>query len=114
MENAVVTMRRIYPFALAGLMLAISFQLFSNYIMWFGFWDGFASELDVAEHSLATYFVWFSTGMGVWFLSLGLLASRIEIKKPLLYACILFLVAATVAIAIDLHFRTYMTDSSGG
>ena len=44
--------RRIVAFMLAGLMLAVSFFLFTTYIMWFGFWDGFASELDRAENAL--------------------------------------------------------------
>jgi hypothetical protein len=52
--------------------------------------------------------------MTFWFLGLGFRSFRTDIKKQLLYACILFLFAATITIALDLHFRTYMMDSSGG
>jgi hypothetical protein len=107
-------MMRLYPFALACLMFAISFQLFGEYIMWFGFPDGFASELDTAEHRLAIWFVWFSLAMGIGFLVLGWRSFRADIGKQLVYACILFLLAATITVAIDLYFRTYMMDSAGG
>lgn len=106
--------KRFYSFALACLMFAISQQLFENYILWFGFRDRSVSELDFAEHTLANCFVWFSIAMGVWFLSLGLLSFRVEIKKQLMCACILFLFAAAISIALDLYFRSYMMDSSGG
>ena len=95
-------------------MFAISFQLFTEYLLWFGFRDGYASELDVAEHTLAKYFICFSIAMGVWFLGLGWLSFRADIKKYLLYSCILFLLAASVSRAIDQYFRSYMMDSAGG
>jgi hypothetical protein len=107
-------MRSLYPFALACLMFAVSFQLFQEYILWFGFPDGFASELDAAEHTLASCFIWFSIAMGIWFLALGWQSLRAGIGKQLLYTCLLILLAATIAVAIDLYFRTYMMDSAGG
>jgi hypothetical protein len=107
-------MRSLYPFALACLMFAISFQLFQEYILWFGFPDGFASELDAAEHTLASWFIWFSLATGIWFLVLGWRSFRADISKQLLNTCILFLLAATITVTIDLYFRTYMMDSAGG
>jgi hypothetical protein len=106
--------KNLYPFSLTGLMFLVAQQLFAKYIMWFGFRDKFAAELDVAEHTLAIWFVWFSLAMAVLFLGLGVLSFRIEIKKPLAYACIVFLFAATAAVALDLYFRSYMVDSAGG
>ena len=44
---------RIVRFALAGLAFAIALYLEMTYVMMFGFWDGFASELDRAENMLA-------------------------------------------------------------
>jgi hypothetical protein len=109
-----MTTRRIVAFMLAGLMLAVSFFLFATYIMWFGFWDGFASELDRAENALATYFIWFSLAMGLWFIGLGFQPSHANFKKRILYSCLLFVIAASVAVSLDLYFRTYMMDSAGG
>jgi hypothetical protein len=105
---------RIVPFALAGLMLAIALRLFTTHLMLFGFWDGFTSELDRAEHTLATYFVWFSMAMGAWFITLGFRPSHAAFKQRLWYSVILFALAATVAVLLDLYFRSYMMDSAGG
>jgi hypothetical protein len=114
MKSDAVKMRSVYPFALACLMFAISALLFYRYLLWFGFWDRYASELDAAEHNLATYFIWFSVATGIWFLGLGWQSLRADVSKPLLYTCILFLFAAAISIALDLHFRSYMMDSAGG
>jgi hypothetical protein len=109
-----VKVRSLYPFALACLMFAISFHLFSEYALWFGFRDGYASELDVAEHTLAKYFICFSVAMGIWFLGLGWVSFRADISKRLYYTCVLFLFTVVGALAIDLYFRSYMMDSAGG
>jgi hypothetical protein len=107
-------LKNLYPFALAFLMFAISFQLFWKYLLWFRFWDGYASELEVAEHALATYFIWFGIAIGIWSLGLGWRSFRADIGKPLLYTCILFLLATSISISLDLYFRSYMMDSAGG
>ena len=107
-------MRSLYPFALACLMFAVSWWLFAEYVLWFGFWDRYASELDGAEHTLAIYFIWFSIAIGFWCLGLGWRSFRADVGKPLLYTCILFLFAAAIAVSLDLYFRTYMMDSAGG
>jgi hypothetical protein len=109
-----MTTRRIVAFMLAGLMLAVSLPLFTTYIMWFGFWDGFTSALDRAENALARYFIWFNLAMGVWFMRLGFWPSHASFKPRILYSCLLFVIAASVAVALDLYFRTYMMDSAGG
>jgi|SRR4051812_21509961 hypothetical protein len=106
--------RRIYLFALAGLMFVIAIKVDSDHIAWVGFWDGFVSELDAAEKTLATYFAWFCIAMGVWLLGLGFLLFRVNVKRQLLCACIVFLFVTAVIAVIDLHFRTYMMDSAGG
>jgi hypothetical protein len=105
---------RIVRFALAGLAFAIALYLEMTYVMMFGFWDGFASELDRAENRLARYFVWFSLAMGVWFIRLEFQPSHTNFRKRVLYTCLLFAFAASVAVASDLYFRTYMMDSAGG
>lgn len=107
-------MRSLYPFALAFLMFAISFLLFSEYVLLFGFRDGYASELDIAEHTLARCFIWFSSATGIWLLGLGWLSFHADIRKRLFYTCILFLFAAAGSLALDLYFRSYMMDSAGG
>ena len=107
-------MKKIYPFVLACLMLVISFQLFMQYVMFFGFPDGFSSELDRAEHVLAKVFIWFCIAMAVVFSALGVLSFRIDIKRPLAYGCVLFLIVAAISAGIDMHFRSYMMDSAGG
>jgi len=105
---------RIVAFALAGLAFAIALYLEMTYVMMFGFWDGFTSELDRAENVLARYFIWFSLAMGVWFIRLGFQPPRANFKLRVLYSCLLFVFAAGVAVALDLYFRTYMMDSAGG
>jgi hypothetical protein len=32
----------------------------------------------------------------------------------LTYGCILFLIVAAISVGIDMHFRSYLVDSSGG
>ena len=113
-EYDAVKMRSLYPFAFACLMFALSFQLFREYLLWFGFRDAHTSELDDAEHTLAMWFIGFSMVTGLWSLGLGWRSFRTDVSKPLLYACVFFLLAASVSVAIDLHFRTYMTGSTGG
>jgi hypothetical protein len=112
--DGVVKKSNLYPFVLACLMFVISFQLFTQHVLWFGFRDKFASELDVAEHALAIALIWFSIAVGVLFSALGFLSFRIDIRKPLAYGCILFLIVAAISAGIDMHFRSYMADSSGG
>jgi hypothetical protein len=112
--DGVVKKSNLYPFVLACLMFVVSFQLFTQYVLWFGFRDKFASELDVAEHALAIAFIWFSIAMGVLFSALGLLSFRIDIRKPLAYSCGLFLTVAAISAAIDMYFRSFMVDSAGG
>jgi hypothetical protein len=109
-----MTTRRIVPFALAGLMFAVAFYLEMTYVMMFGFWDGYTSELDRAENALAIYFIWFSLAMGLWFMGLGFAPSHANFKQRVLYSCLLFVVAAGAAVSLDLYFRTYMMDSAGG
>jgi hypothetical protein len=113
-ENDAVKMRTLYPFVLACLMFAIAWWLFAEYVLWFGFWDRYASELGTAEHILAKYFIWFSIATGIWLLGLGWRSFRADVGKPLLYTCVLFLFAAVIAVSLDLYFRTYMMDSAGG
>lgn len=105
---------RIVPFALAGLMLAIALYLEMTYVMMFGFWDGFTSELDRAENALAQYFIWFSLAMGVWFIALGFRPAHAAFRQRLVYSCIVFAVVATIAVSLDLYFRSTMMDSAGG
>jgi hypothetical protein len=105
---------RTVPFALAGLAFAIALCLEMTYVMMFGFWDGFASELDRAENALARYFVWFSLAMGVWFVRLGFQPSHANFRRRVLYSGLLYAIAAGVAVSLDLYFRTYMMDSAGG
>ena len=52
--------------------------------------------------------------MGVWFMRLGFWPSHASFKPRILYSCLLFVIAASVAVALDLYFRTYMMDSAGG
>jgi hypothetical protein len=106
--------RRIVAFALAGLAFAIALYLEMTYVMMFGFWDGFTSELDRAENMLARYFIWFSLAMGVWFVCLGFWRSHPNFGRRVLYSCLLFAFATGVAVSLDLYFRTYMMDSAGG
>jgi len=105
---------RTVPFALAGLSFAIAFYLEMTFVMMFGFWDGFTSELDRAENVLARYFIWFSLAMGAWFIRVGLQPSHANFNKRVFYTCLVFVFAASVAVALDLYFRTYMMDSAGG
>ena len=109
-----MTTSRTVPFALAGLAFAIALYLEMTYVMMFGFWDGFASELDRAENVLARCFIWFSLAMGIWFIGLGFWRSHANFNKRILYSCLLFVLAAAVAVSLDLYFRTYMMDSAGG
>jgi hypothetical protein len=106
--------RRIVAFALALLMFAVALYLEMTYIMLFGFWDGFTSELERAENMLARYFIRFSLAMGVWFICLGIWRSHPNFRRRVLYSCLLFVFAAGVAVSLDLYFRTYMMDSAGG
>ena len=106
--------RLVVAFALAGLAFAIALYLEMTYVMMFGFWDGFTSELDRAENVLARCFIWFSLAMGLWFICLGFRRSHPNFKKRVLYSCLLFALAAAVAVSLDLYFRTYMMDSAGG
>jgi O-antigen ligase len=105
---------RTVPLALAGLAFAVALYLEMTYVMMFGFWDGFTSELNRAENVLARYFIWFSLAMGVWFIRLGFQSSHANFKQRVLYSCLLFVIAAGVAVSLDLYFRTYMMDSAGG
>jgi len=106
--------RRIVAFVLAFLMFAVALWLDVTYLMMFGFWDGFTSELDRAENALARYFIWFGLAMGLWFMRLGFQPSHANFRRRVLYSCLLFAVAAGAAISLDLYFRTYMMDSAGG
>jgi vacuolar-type H+-ATPase subunit I/STV1 len=106
--------KRTVAFALAGLMFAVALYLHMTYVVMFGFWDGFASELDRAENMLARYFIWFSLAMGVWFIGIGFWRSHPNFTRRVLYSCLLFAFAAGVAVSLDLYFRTYMMDSAGG
>ncbi len=112
--NAPMKTMRVYPFALACLMLAIACWLFMKNVLMLGFPDGFIAELDAAERDLANWFIRFCLAMAVWFVGLGWLSFRADIKRKLTYSCMLFLLAAVIAIALDLHFRSYMMDSRGG
>ena len=105
---------RTVPFALAGLSFAIALYLEMTFVMMFGFWDGFTSELDRAENVLARYFIWFSLAMGLWFIGLGIRPSHPNFKRRVLYSCLFFVFVAGVAVSLDLYFRTYMMDSAGG
>ena len=106
--------RRTVAFALAGLMVAVALYLHMTYVMMFGFWDGFASELDRAENMLARCFIWFSLAMGAWFVWLGFWRSHASFRRRVLYSCLLFACAAAAAVSLDLYFRTTMMDSAGG
>ena len=106
--------RRTVALALAGLAFAIALYLEMTYVMMFGFWDGFTSELDRAENVLARCFIWFSLAMGVWFVCLGIWRSHANFRRRVLLSCLLFVFTASVAVSLDLYFRTYMMDSAGG
>jgi len=63
---------------------------------------------------MARCFIWFSLAMGLWFIFVGLQPSHANFRQLILYSCLLFVIATSVAVALDLYFRTYMMDSAGG
>jgi MFS family permease len=109
-----VKLQNLYPFALACLMVAIAYKLYVECIYLLGFPDGFIAELDGAEARLAAWFNWFCLAMAVWFVALGWWSFRAGIKRKLACSCVLFLFVTAAAIALDLYFRSYMTDAAGG
>jgi hypothetical protein len=112
--SAPMKMMKVYQFALVCLMVAIACWLFMTSVLMVGFPDGFIAELDGAEKELATWFIWFCFAMAIWFVSLGWLSFRADVKRKLAFSCMLFLLVASIAIALDLYFRSYMMDSRGG
>lgn len=109
-----MTRKNVYPFVLAVSMFAIAIGLYSVFVIWLGFPDGFMSRLDVAEQRLAICLIWFGLAMGIGFLSLGAWSFRSDVRKPLIYTSILVLLVAAGSVALDLYFRSYMMDSRGG
>jgi hypothetical protein len=109
-----VTRKNFYPFALAGLMFAAAIRIDWVFVTWAGFPDGFMSELDLAERQLGVYLVRFSLAIAIVFLGLGAWSFRADVKKPLIYASLLVLLVAAASVALDLYFRSYMMDSTGG
>ncbi len=107
------SLARRYPFGVAILCLALAFWL-SLGTMLDGFPDNYMSPLDSAEDRLVSVFNWISVAMTVWCTGLGIVAGRVEIRKPFFYAGVLYWAVIVVSLLIDLHFRATLMDSRGG
>jgi len=106
--------KNIYPFGLAAAMFLTALKLYFSFVFMLGFPDGFIAELERAEKPLAIYLGWFFLTMGVVFLGLGGWSFRGDVRRPLIYACILVALVAATGAAVDLYFRSYMMDARGG
>jgi len=105
---------RRYPFGVALLAFLVPAYLHLTFIFMAGFWDGFISELQRAEIPLFTWFDRFSVIMGFWFVLLGLLARRKDVRTVFLYSCIVYLLVALCVIETDQHYRAHLFDDRGG
>jgi H+/Cl- antiporter ClcA len=106
--------KNIYPFALSILSFWAAVKLYFTFVFLLGFPDGFIAEREAAEEPLAIYLGWFFVAMGVVFLWLGVRSHRADVKRPVIYACVLIVLVAAACGALDLHYRNTMMDSRGG
>ena len=105
---------RVAALGVAVVVLAVVGWVFTQHSEWFGFRDGYASELDTAEHTMAVWFCWFSLAVVVVLAALVWRSFFAGIGRLLLIVAGLYVVAGTVAVGLDLYFRGYMMDSAGG
>ena len=108
------TIPRRYPFALAFICFVSVIYLNIFFLMLAGFPDGFLSELDRAEVQLVQIFNRISEAMGPWCIFVGIVAGRMQIRKPFFVSCALYCAAIAAALLIDLYFRNTLMDSRGG
>jgi hypothetical protein len=104
---------RRYPFGVAVLCLALAFWLSLN-TMLDGFPDHYMSTLDAAEDQLVGVFNWISVAMAAWCMGLGIVAGRVEIRKPFFYVGTFYVAVIVVSLLIDMYFRATLMDSRGG
>jgi hypothetical protein len=106
--------RPIVPMCLAILMFALTVHLYMKSVFLLGFPDGFIAELDGAEATLVTVFNWITILMALWFIYLGIVAFRRDIRKRFFISCAIYSAVIAVSVAVDLYFRAHLTDSAGG
>ena len=95
-------------------MLAVAGWVFNDHILFFGFPDGFSSELGRAENTMAIGFCWFSLALAALTLGLFWRSFFAPIGRLLLVALGLYAVVTVGLVGLDMQFRTYMMDDAGG
>ena len=95
-------------------MLAVAGWVFNAYILFFGFPDGFSSELGRAENAMAIGFCWASLALAALALGLFWRSFFAPIGRLLVVSLGLYAVVTVGLVVLDMHFRTYMMDDAGG
>jgi hypothetical protein len=88
--------------------------VYVEYIHMLGFPDGFITELGYAERGLARMFIGISIVLGSFFIYLGRIASRKEVRRKLTSATLVYLVFIICMSLVDYHYHSTLMDGGGG
>ena len=94
--------------------LALAVLVYLEYIHMLGFPDGFITELGYAERRLAGIFIWLSVVLGSFFIYLGKIALRKEVRRKLSAATLVYVILIFSMALIDYHYRSILMDGGGG
>jgi hypothetical protein len=107
-------LNRILAYVIGCVAIASAGLVYVEYIHMLGFPDGFITELGYAERKLARIFIGLSVILGSFFIYLGRIALRKEVRKKLSTATLMYLLVTISISLLDYHYRSTLLDGSGG
>ncbi|MDX6696252.1 MAG: hypothetical protein QOF02_3855 [Blastocatellia bacterium] len=105
---------RIVAYLIGCVALALPFLVYMEYIYLLGFPDGFITELESAEQSLAYIFIGISAASASCFVYLGAVASRKSIGRKLSVAVALYILFIVIIYSIDYYYCLHLMNGVGG
>ncbi len=100
---------------LGGLMaLALAWFVYTEYIYFLGFPDGYVTEQGAAERKLAVVFIAVSVPVGAYLLYLGWIATRRKVGKGLAIIIALYLFFLFGVLLVDAYYHVHLPGGSGG
>lgn len=106
--------KRIVAYLSGGMAVVLPVLAYLEFVYLLGFPDGFITDLEYVEQRLAWVFIGVSVVSGIYFFSLGAVATRKEIGKPLFTMIIFYLIFIFSISLIHYYYRLNIIDRTVG
>ncbi len=85
-----------------------------KYVYFLGFRDGYITDYEHAGKVFYKIFIWFSFGLGLYFINLGWTASKQKINRKLVIAVLMLIFYIIITVIVDCYLYLHLDHGQGG